>query len=223
MPPLSPVQAQVYGVVRQRFLSSAAMTAAQRDYRWRHTLRVAALGREIARAERLSEDALVAGCLLHDLAYAEPILDDAAWLAHGRRSAALARPFVEQLALPQPEREALLYGVAIHVDDKSDFPGQRTALSLSIGDCDNLDRFDVYRIYENLEYARFSAMDAAAQAAFVADKRAHLAARLDEPLATAAATRLWRERIAYQTGFYDRLAAQLAREDGFATTEDSSV
>ena len=50
MPPLSPVQAQVYGFVRQRFLSSAAMTAAQRDYRWRHTLRVAALGREIAHA-----------------------------------------------------------------------------------------------------------------------------------------------------------------------------
>lgn len=170
----SPVQAQALDFLRERFLSSDAMDAAARSYRFRHTLRVAELGRRIARAEGLSEDALVVGCLLHDLAYSEVMPDEAAWRGHGRRSAALARPFVETLALPDADREALLFGIAIHVDDVSGFPGERSPLACSIGDCDNLDRFDVYRVYEQLERVGFSTLDADAQRAFVAKAQAHL-------------------------------------------------
>ena len=36
-------------------------------YRYEHTTRVAAFGREIARAESLDEEALVIGCILHDV------------------------------------------------------------------------------------------------------------------------------------------------------------
>ena len=38
-----------------------------------------------------------------------------------------------------------MLGIAIHVDDEADFEGERTALALTIGDCDNIDRFDTYR------------------------------------------------------------------------------
>ncbi|MBR6826243.1 MAG: hypothetical protein IKM59_06815 [Oscillospiraceae bacterium] len=34
----------------------------------------------------------------------------------------------------------------------------RTPFAESVGDADNIDRFDVYRIYETLEYNKFSEM-----------------------------------------------------------------
>lgn len=214
----SPVQAQALDFLRERFLSSDAMDAAARSYRFRHTLRVAELGRRIARAEGLSEDALVVGCLLHDLAYSEVMPDEAAWRGHGRRSAALARPFVETLALPDADREALLFGIAIHVDDVSGFPGERSPLACSIGDCDNLDRFDVYRMYEQLERVGFSTLDADAQRAFVAKAQAHLRHCENAPVSTATARALWQDRLAFQNEFYRRLSAQLALETPFSVS-----
>lgn len=214
----SPVQAQALDFLRERFLSSDAMDVAARSYRFRHTLRVAELGRRIARAEGLSEDALVVGCLLHDLAYSEVMPDEAAWRGHGRRSAALARPFVETLALPDADREALLFGIAIHVDDVSGFPGERSPLACSIGDCDNLDRFDVYRVYEQLERVGFSTLDADAQRAFVAKAQAHLRHCENAPVSTATARALWQDRLAFQNEFYRRLSAQLALETPFSVS-----
>lgn len=214
----SPVQAQALDFLRERFLSSDAMDAAARSYRFRHTLRVVELGRRIARAEGLSEDALVVGCLLHDLAYSEVMPDEAAWRGHGRRSAALARPFVETLALPDADREALLFGIAIHVDDVSGFPGERSPLACSIGDCDNLDRFDVYRVYEQLERVGFSTLDADAQRAFVAKAQAHLRHCENAPVSTATARALWQDRLAFQNEFYRRLSAQLALETPFSVS-----
>ncbi len=214
----SPVQAQALDFLRERFLSSDAMDAAARSYRFRHTLRVAELGRRIARAEGLSEDALVVGCLLHDLAYSEVMPDEAAWRGHGRRSAALARPFVETLALPDADRETLLFGIAIHVDDVSGFPGERSPLACSIGDCDNLDRFDVYRVYEQLERVGFSTLDADAQRAFVAKAQAHLRHCENAPVSTATARALWQDRLAFQNEFYRRLSAQLALETPFSVS-----
>lgn len=214
----SPVQAQALDFLRERFLSSDAMDAAARSYRFRHTLRVAELGRRIARAEGLSEDALVVGCLLHDLAYSEVMPDEAAWRGHGRRSAALARPFVETLALPDADREALLFGIAIHVDDVSGLPGERSPLACSIGDCDNLDRFDVYRVYEQLERVGFSTLDADAQRAFVAKAQAHLRHCENAPVSTATARALWQDRLAFQNEFYRRLSAQLALETPFSVS-----
>lgn len=214
----SPVQAQALDFLRERFLSSDAMDAAARSYRFRHTLRVAELGRRIARAEGLSEDALVVGCLLHDLAYSEVMPGEAAWRGHGRRSAALARPFVETLALPDADREALLFGIAIHVDDVSGFPGERSPLACSIGDCDNLDRFDVYRVYEQLERVGFSTLDADAQRAFVAKAQAHLRHCENAPVSTATARALWQDRLAFQNEFYRRLSAQLALETPFSVS-----
>jgi len=220
MTEFSPLVLETLRFLRQRFSSSSVLTAAQRDYRLRHTMRVAALGQEIARAEGLHADALVIGCLLHDLAYAEPMEDRQAWLDHGRRSAALARPFVESLNLPDTLKQELLYGIAIHVDDEADFSGERTPLALSIGDCDNIDRFDVYRIYENLEYAHFSSMTEAEQYAFLNDKRSRLGQHRSMPLATPTATKLWQERIDYQIGFYDRMIAQFASERLFDNTAE---
>ena len=39
--------------------------------------------------------------------------------------------------------------------DEADFEGERTPFALSVGDADNIDRYDAYRIFETLERDRF--------------------------------------------------------------------
>ena len=41
------------------------------------------------------------------------------------------------------------------VDDEADFDGVRTPFALTVGDADNIDRFDAYRIHEALVDDRF--------------------------------------------------------------------
>ena len=123
-------------------------------YRIEHSYRVANIGREIAVKEGFDETEMVIACLLHDVAYCEEFGEDG-WKEHGRRSARIARPFLEGLGLPENRINEICYGIAIHVDEKADFPGEKTAFALSVGDADNIDRFDAYRIHEALNHDSF--------------------------------------------------------------------
>ena len=64
-------------------------------YRIEHTYRVANIGRLIAVKEGFDETEMVIACLLHDVAYCEEFGEDG-WKEHGRRSAQIARPFLEE-------------------------------------------------------------------------------------------------------------------------------
>ena len=178
-------------------------------YRLEHSMRVANIGREIARAEGLAEEALVIACLLHDVSYGEPWEGEQAWKEHGRRAAAIARPFLETLGLPAPLIEEMCYGIAIHVDDEAGFAGVRTPLAVSVGDADNIDRFDAYRIYETLESMRFSERSLEEKRQYVRRVEEKLERLADMPFATETATRLWADRISFQRAFYRRLGEQL--------------
>ena len=68
-------------------------------------------------------------CLLHDVSYCRAMLDQDTWKDHGRSSARIARPFLESLGLEPGAVEEMCYGIAIHVDDAADFPGERTAFA----------------------------------------------------------------------------------------------
>lgn len=148
-------------------------------------------------------------CLLHDVSYAEPLDTEQAWREHGRRSAAIARPFLETLALPEPLIGEMCYGIAIHVDDMADFAGERTPLAVSVGDADNLDRFDVYRIYEALENMRFSKRPLEEKLSHVERMEEKLKRLSALSMETPTATRLWAERISFQRAFCRRLGEQL--------------
>lgn len=178
-------------------------------YRLEHTMRVANLGEKIARAEGLDVEALVIACLLHDLGYCEEYKDYEDALNHGRRSAAIARPFLESLGL-EPERiQEICYGIAIHVDDKADFEGERTPLALSVSDADNLDRFDAYRIYQGLEFKVYSKIPLHEKRETVVSTLEKLEKYLKMELGTEFATKLWVERITFYKTFYQKLLAQL--------------
>lgn len=178
-------------------------------YRLEHSYRVANIAKAIAEAEGFdATNAVIAG-LLHDIAYCEEMVTHEDRMNHGRRSAAISRPFLESLGLSADAVNEICYSIAIHVDDEADFQCERTAFCETVGDADNIDRFDVYRIYETLEYLKFSEMN-------LADKREKVASTIDRltkykemELGTATAKSLWIQRLDYYIGFYEKLKAQL--------------
>lgn len=189
-------------------------------YRLEHSFRVARIGAAIARAEGMDEELMTIACLLHDVSYCRAMLDQDTWKNHGRESARIARPFLESLDLPEMVIGEMCYGIAIHVDDAADFPGERTAFAGTIQDADNIDRFDVYRLYETLENMSFSKLSLAEKRSHVERTRQRLKEYLDLPFATAAATELWQERIGFYLDFYRRLGEQLASSTGFTGEEE---
>lgn len=181
---------------------------ADKNYRFEHSCRVANIGRQIARAEGLDEEGLVIACLLHDVAYG--IIDTLPrWQDHGRASAKIARPFLEGLGLEPPRIAEICFGIAIHEDGKADFEGAYTAFACSVGDADAIDRFDVYRLYENLQAAGFSELPLAQKQGAVRTNLERLAEYKNLERATPTATALWRAKLVFQLKFYEKLAAQL--------------
>ena len=191
-------------------------------YRLEHSFRVARIGAAIARAEGMDEERMTIACLLHDVSYCRAMLDQDTWKDHGRASARIARPFLESLGLEPAAVEEMCYGIAIHVDDKADFPGERTAFAGTIQDADNIDRFDAYRLYETLESMSFSKLPLAAKRAHVERTGQQLEKYRDLPFATAAAKELWRDRIGFYLDFYRRLGEQLAGSAGYTGEEESA-
>ena len=188
-----------------------------RAYRIEHTYRVANIGREIAREEGFDETELVIACLLHDVSYCEEFGENG-WLEHGRRAARIARPFLSELGLAEDRIRDICYGIAIHVDDAADFPGERTPFALSVGDADNIDRFDVYRIHETLVNDGFLGMEFAQKLQYSQKRLARLRELLEMPMGTRTAEKLWKTRLDYSISFYEKLVEQLQRSAG---VEDS--
>ncbi len=181
----------------------------ERDYRLEHSYRVANIAKRIAEAEGFDVTCAVIAGLLHDIAYCEQMQTREDRMNHGRRSASIARPFLESLGLSNDAVNDICYGIAIHVDDKADFQWARTAFCETVGDADNIDRFDAYRIYETLEYLKFSEMDLADKWEKVTSTIDRLTKYKEMKLGTATAQNLWLQRLDYYIGFYEKLKAQL--------------
>ena len=197
--------------LKDTFAASSYLQAnpADRDYRLEHSYRVANIAKAIAEAEGFDVTYAVIAGLLHDISYCGEMVTRQDRMNHGRRSAAIAKPFLESLGLPADAINEICYGIAIHVDDEADFQWERTPFCETVGDADNIDRFDAYRIYETLEYLKFSEMN-------LADKREKVAATIDRltkykemKLGTVTAKNLWIQRLDYYIGFYEKLKAQL--------------
>ena len=203
--------AKAEAFLKDSFSNSQYLQAnpSERDYRLEHSYRVANIAKAIAEAEGFDvTNAVIAG-LLHDIAYCEEMETREDRLNLGRRSAAIARPFLESIGLSVDAVNEICYGIAIHVDDEADFQWERTPSCETVGDADNIDRFDVYRIYETLEYLKFSEMS-------LDDKREKVTSTIDRltkykemKLGTATAKNLWIQRLDYYIGFYEKLKAQL--------------
>ena len=196
--------------LKQKFDNSArlAENPGAKAYRLEHTYRVANIGRQIAREEGFDETEMVIACLLHDVSYCEEFGEDG-WIEHGRRAAQIARPVLEELGMPEDRIADISYGIAIHVDDKADFPGERTPLALSVGDADNIDRFDAYRIHETLTRDGFLDMPYAEKLEYLRKRLDKITCLKDLPMTTKAAQMLWDERLSFYTSFLEKLLHQI--------------
>ncbi|MBO4229626.1 MAG: HD domain-containing protein [Clostridia bacterium] len=181
---------------------------ADKAYRIEHTYRVANIGREIAHAEGFDETEMVTACLLHDVSYCEEFGENG-WREHGRRAAAIARPFLKELGFAEDRICDICYGIAIHVDDKADFEGERTPFALSVGDADNIDRFDVYRIHETLSGDGFLEMAFEQKREYCQKRLTRLRELYNLKMGTRAAEELWKSRLDFYISFFERLARQL--------------
>ena len=196
--------------LKEKFAGSEYLSAPPEKaaYRLEHTYRVANIGRAIARREGFDETELIIACLLHDISYCEEFGENG-WREHGRRAAAIARPFLKELGLAEDRINDICYGVAIHVDDEADFEGERTPFALSVGDADNIDRFDVYRIHEILAGDGFIGMPFEEKSSYTEKRLSRLRELYDMPLGTKAAEELWKERLSFYITFFEKLKSQL--------------
>ena len=203
--------AKTEAFLKETFAASTYLQShpTDRDYRLEHSYRVSNIAKTIAEAEGFDVTYAVIGGLLHDISYCEEMVTREDRLNHGRRSAAIARPFLVSLGLPADAVNDICYGIAIHVDDEADFQWNRTPFCETVGDADNIDRFDVYRIYESLQWIQFSEMPLAEKQSEVSRIMDKLTQYKEMKLGTDTAKQLWLERLEYQLGFYAKLKSQL--------------
>lgn len=182
-------------------------------YRLEHTYRVANIGRKIAEEEGFDETEMVLACMLHDVSYCEVFGEDGAWPQwkdHGRLAAKIARPFLEELGLPEDRIQDICYGIAIHVDYISDFPGEKTPFALAVCEADNIDRFDVYRIHETLVNDGFLKMSFDDKLLYAEKRLARLHELEDVPIMVSGTSKkMWKTRLEFYREFYEKLADQL--------------
>lgn len=204
--------AKAEAFIKDKFDSSEFLNAhpADKEYRLQHSYRVANIGKKIAEAEGFDVVKTVVACLLHDVAYCLTFDDlENSWENHGRNSAHMVREFLESTGMAPDCINEICYGIAIHVDDKADFEWERTPFAETVGDADNIDRFDAYRIYEGLQYRKFSEMPFAAKQQFVSDTLKRLGELREMKMGTKTAEAIWKERVDYNICFYEKLSAQL--------------
>ena len=180
----------------------------EKAYRLEHSYRVANIGKMIAAKEGFDETEMVIACLLHDVSYCEDF-DDEGWKDHGRNAAKIARPFLKELGLSEDRINDICYGIAIHVDDEADFEGEKTPFALTVGDADNIDRYDAYRIYETLDRDRFIDKSLEEKTELVETRLPKLRKAVDFPMGTRTAEKIWAERIGFYCDFYEKLEKQL--------------
>lgn len=169
-------------------------------YRWEHTLRVAQYGAQIAQAEGADVEAVVAGCLLHDVAHFDPL---ASYQDHGRLGAQISRPFLLELGYPPAQVENICYAIAVHVDGKADFEHPYTLEARAVSDADNIDRFGAYRI---LQWCLPEMGDLLALAEKLRQRIIRLEVYLgDNPLETATGRALFANQLQRQIVFFQAL------------------
>ena len=185
----------------------------EKDYRFEHSVRVANIGKEIAEKEGMDSDAMAIACLLHDISYINEFKTREEARNHGRYSAKIVRPFLEKIGMEPEIIKEVCYGIAIHVDDEADFPGERTKFALSIGDADNIDRFDAYRIFENLKRVKYDEMSIGEKSEHCEKVLGRLESYKNLDFATETGKAMWIEKLDYQIGFYKKLLLQIKNSE----------
>lgn len=215
----SPYFTDAHDFVLEHLMESPGVPPAQRRYRYRHCLRVAAIGRQVAEAEGLDADLLELACLVHDVGK----FDSARPVDHGRAGARILRPFLSGLGMGDAAVEEICQGVAMHTDGRwnyppdspdftgvDDFAGEPSVLARSVGDCDNVDRYCAYRIHDTLAWWDFDALTLEEQGSTIDAYLAKLEQERTYTCATATCHTLWIQALDVHAEFFRRLRAEVS-------------
>ena len=112
------------------------------EYRWQHTQRVTQYGKVIAETDGANVELVVAGCLLHDIAWFDTTSETSR--EHGRIGAKIVQSFLAELEFTPAHIENICYSIASHVDVDS----PTTLEARIVSDADNVDRFGPYRVLQ---------------------------------------------------------------------------
>lgn len=188
----------------KQYMLDDSMTDREKSNRYEHTLRVATIGREIAKQEQQDEEIIVLACLLHDVGKFETNMEK----EHGRISARIARPFLHTLDLSQETIDRICYAIAVHVDGKADFEHENFVEADTVSDCNYIDRFAINQAVEMMEWREFSYMDTVSGLEFLEQQLAHLDKLQKLTLSTATATKLFSYNLNLQKQLYQHLRNQ---------------
>jgi putative nucleotidyltransferase with HDIG domain len=178
------------------------------QYRFNHSLRVAAIGAKIAQNEGMDVEAMTVACLLHDVGYSV-ISKEEDYSQHGWLSEEVARPFVQTLGFDHNTTQNILCGISSHVDGKCNFEWEQNTFTQTVSDSDNIDRFDAYRLYETLKFDNFDEKSLDDQKLIVSKRLPRLKELYNMHLATPTAVKMWQDVVAFQISYYERLKKQL--------------
>lgn len=183
----------------------------EKNYRIEHSFRVAGICKEIASKENINVDASIIAGLFHDISYCETFSEANPWEEHGRVSAKMAREFLQKTNLADDLINDVCYGIATHVDNKADFDHKPSLLSMIVSEADMIDRLDVYRLYENLEYNSFSALSLEEKISFV-DKRLKTLEEYSRlKFCTKTSNELLQKALDFQKIYFGKLRVQLQK------------
>lgn len=178
------------------------------QYRYEHSLRVAAVGKKIAEAEGFDAEHMVIGCLLHDVGYGicRTVEDHR---NHGELSARVARPFLVELGLDTDVVEAICYGILTHVLGDEKYGRPCTAFEATISDADNIDRFGALRMAQSIGQKEFMQKRPDETVSICQKIIDAYTGYKEMPCGTKTAQAMWCEVLDEQIRFFSRLKAQM--------------
>ena len=195
----------------QAYIKSRFLTEMSREdgyYRYTHSLRVAAICRNIAIAEGLDEEMLVLGGLLHDIGYVacKSRLD---YADHGVKSAEIAAEYLKEQDYDPQKAETICCGIRIHTQPDEERTREATVLEDSISDADNIDRFDAWRFSRSLYWDGLDKMTVPQMRQLAVTRCQKISELRNLRFATETAKVMWNEKLDLWTDFYSRLADQM--------------
>ena len=207
-----------------KHLFAGKKSEATKRYRFEHCLRVAAIGKQVAEHSGLDPELLELGCLLHDIGKwdAQKPVD------HGRAGALAVRELLLAAGLDKSDVREIAQGIAMHTDGywnprpdgegtKKDaqrrsylvFDQAPSVLAQSIGDCDNIDRYSVYRIVDTVAHFDFLKLSSGEQKVWLSDYLVTLKELRRYRCATEAAQSLWISNLAFQEQCFKKLLSEV--------------
>lgn len=202
--------------LRNHLNSFSTRSEKSRHYRFEHCQRVAQIGKEVALAANIDAELLELACLLHDYGKWDAVIA----VDHGRKGAMLLQEILQNLSLDPLDINEICQGIAMHVDGSCNptpesgeplphYANSPSLLAICVGQCDNIDRYSAYRLYNNLQYVKFSKLSATERQIFISNYLNQLANLAQENYATALLNTLWQRNLALHRTYFTQLAAEL--------------